>query len=138
MVQRGLLGNITYNDSEHSSAVDAGEILGGLSLATISSHSGAELYSAEDAQAQLSRLQNTLNSKAIGWTAPAQYDSRTLGQIINVVRVQIKNCSSPIHCACLYLGLAKKNRGWVGNIGEHESRRRTGTWQPGSLKARGH
>ena len=108
MVQRGVLGNITYVDSEHGWAVDAGEILGSLCLALLSSPSGAVLYNAAEVQNELSRLQNILNSKGIGWTAPANYNGGALDQILNVVSVQIKNCSSPIHCACLYLGLAKK------------------------------
>ena len=108
MVQRGVLGNITYVDSEHGWAVDAGEILGCLCLANLSTHSGAGIYNAEEVQAELSRLQHVRNAKGIGWTAPAQYDQGALEQIFNAVSVQIKNYSSPIHCACLYLGLAKK------------------------------
>ena len=108
MVQRGVLGNITVIDSEHGWAVNAGEILGCLCLAQLSTHSGAGIYEAEEVQAQLSRLQQVLNAKGIGWTASAQYNRAAMEQLFNAVSVQIKKYASPTHCACLYLGLATK------------------------------
>ena len=108
VLERRVLGNITYIDSEHGWAVDAGEVIGSLCLATLTTHAGASSWSAEDVQAALSRLEIILDGKGSGWKAPAQYDRGMLDQIFNVVSVQVKNCSSPIHCACLYLGVAKK------------------------------
>ena len=108
MVQRGVLGNITYIDGMHGWAVDTGEILGGLYLGALSSHLDAGIYNAEEVQAALSRLQNIFAAKEIGWAAPAQYDRGALEQYFNDVSVQIKICSSPIYCAFFYLGLAKK------------------------------
>ena len=114
MVQCGVLGNITYIDSEHGWAVNAGEILGSLCIASLSTDSGAEILNTEELRTGLSRLQHILNAKGIGWTAPATYDQGALDQIFNAVGLQIRNCSSPIHCACFYLGLAQVlMQGWI-------------------------